>query len=141
MVYKISLDYKIMTENLVPICKFVRKIKRSGEDDRESELHIRIICDPMSPDQKLDREKLERAVEEKLASQLCKGNREIARKFKLDKIEYLPESRYRDICLELQDKNGTPWDDLTNDQKKMFIEFVEGSATKWRRRSGVHMTL
>ena len=84
---------------------------------------------------------IERAVEEKLASQLCKGNREIARKFRLDKIEYLPESRYRDIYLELQDKNGTPWDDLTNDQKKMFIEFVEGSATKWRRRSGLHMAL
>lgn len=130
-----------MTENLVPICKFVRKIKQNGEDERESELHIRIICDPMSPDQKLDRQKLERAVGEKLATQICEGNKEIAKKFELDKIEYLPESRYRDIYTELQDKNGTSWNDLTNDQKKMFIEFVEGSATKWRRRSGVHMTL
>lgn len=130
-----------MTENLIPICKFVRKIKQTGEDERESELHIRIICDPMSPDQKLDRQKLERAVGEKLATQICEGNEEIAKKFKLDKIEYLPESRYRDIYTELQDKNGTSWNDLTNDQKKMFIEFVEGSATKWRRRSGVHMSL
>ncbi len=131
-----------MTENLIPICKFVRKIKRHGEEgDRESELHIRIICDPMTPDQKIDRERLERAVEEKIASEFCKGNREIARKFKLDKIEYLPESRYRDIYLELQDKNGMPWEDLTNEQKKMFIEFVEGSATKWRRRSGLHVAL
>lgn len=130
-----------MTENLVPICKFVRKIKQTGEDERESELHIRIICDPMSSDQKLDRQKLERAVGEKLATQICEGNGEIAKKFKLDKIEYLPESRYRDIYAELQDKNGTSWNDLTNDQKKMFIEFVEGSVTKWRRRSGVHMSL
>lgn len=131
-----------MTENLIPICKFVRKIKRHGvEDYRESELHIRIICDPMIPDQTIDREKLERAVEEKIASKYCKGNREIARKFKLDKIEYLPESRYRDIYNEIQDKNGMPWDNLTNEQKKMFIEFVEGSATKWRRRSGLHIAL